>query len=297
MRLDNFKKFFGGFILMLLFFSVKGQEISFQEKHIEVVIRKIGHEFMLQIGDSTSRIMPIIQQNGRYLLQFENEFEFEPDLLSSTAIKIFEEANLNGSFILETQQCSTNEVVHSFEISHKKEDGLLPCKERLLPKDCYKVYVTILEEQIQPILADKEIVNAQEKLAKTEYKYVFIIFFVVLLLGFIWFWKKRKNYSTNNLDQIQIGEYLFDKKRMKLTYKGKSEDLSNKEASLLDLLYTNVNETVNREYILKVVWGDEGDYLGRTLDVFISKLRKKLEADPNLKIINIRGIGYRIVIE
>lgn len=296
MKLDNLRKFVGSFILMLLFFSVKGQEASFQEKHIEVVIRQIGHEFLLELGDSTSRVMPIKKQNGRYLLQFENEIGFEPDVLSYTAVKVLEEANMNNSFILETQQCITNEVVHSFEVSNKKDDGLLPCKGRMLPKDCYKVYITILEE-VQPIVANNEIINTPKKIAKTDYKYVFIIFGVALLLGFIWFLKKKKKYSTDNLDQIQIGEYLFDKKRMKLTYKGKSEDLSNKEASLLDLLYTNVNETVNREHILNVVWDDEGDYFGRTLDVFISKLRKKLESDPKLKIINIRGIGYRIVIE
>ena len=65
---------------------------------------------------------------------------------------------------------------------------------------------------------------------------------------------------------------------------------------MLDLLYANLNQTVNREHILQVVWGDEGGYLGRTLDVFISKLRKKLDADSNLKIVNIRGIGYRMVL-
>ena len=83
---------------------------------------------------------------------------------------------------------------------------------------------------------------------------------------------------------------------MNLFYKEKSEELSSKEASLLDLLYVNLNQTVSREHILQVVWGDEGDYLGRTLDVFISKLRKKLDADSNLKIVNIRGIGYRMVL-
>ena len=72
--------------------------------------------------------------------------------------------------------------------------------------------------------------------------------------------------------------------------------VSSKEASLLDLLHVNLNQTVNREHILQVVWGDEGDYLGRTLDVFISKLRKKLGEDSNLKIVNIRGIGYRMVL-
>ena len=63
------------------------------------------------------------------------------------------------------------------------------------------------------------------------------------------------------------------------------------------MLYEKLNETVEKEVILKEVWGDEGDYVGRTLDVFISKLRKKLEADPNVKIVNIRGVGYKLVVE
>ena len=61
------------------------------------------------------------------------------------------------------------------------------------------------------------------------------------------------------------------------------------------MLYTSENKTLEREHILNVIWGDEGDYVGRTLDVFISKLRKKLIADTNLKIENIRGIGYKFV--
>jgi len=56
-----------------------------------------------------------------------------------------------------------------------------------------------------------------------------------------------------------------------------------------------VNTTVEREVILNIVWGDEGDYVGRTLDVFISKLRKKLEVDSSIKIVNIRGVGYKLV--
>jgi DNA-binding response OmpR family regulator len=48
---------------------------------------------------------------------------------------------------------------------------------------------------------------------------------------------------------------------------------------------------------LNKVWGDEGDYIGRTLDVFISKLRKKLEADSSIKIVNIRGVGYKLVMD
>jgi DNA-binding response OmpR family regulator len=57
-----------------------------------------------------------------------------------------------------------------------------------------------------------------------------------------------------------------------------------------------VNSTVEREHILKTIWGDEGSYIGRTLDVFISKLRKRLEADTKVKIVNVRGVGYKLIL-
>ena len=58
-----------------------------------------------------------------------------------------------------------------------------------------------------------------------------------------------------------------------------------------------MNKPIAREDILQRIWGDEGDYVGRTLDVFISKLRKKLAADASLKIVNLRGVGYKLVMD
>ena len=95
---------------------------------------------------------------------------------------------------------------------------------------------------------------------------------------------------------ISLGAYQFDKRNSELLFENRSVDLTSKEAELLLLLYDAVNTSVEREVILNRVWGDEGDYVGRTLDVFISKLRKKLEADSSVKIVNIRGIGYKLVL-
>ena len=83
---------------------------------------------------------------------------------------------------------------------------------------------------------------------------------------------------------------------MILSLKAQKIELSAKEADLLLLFVQNENETLERAFMLNQIWGDEGDYVGRTLDVFISKLRKKIAADPSLKIVNVRGVGYRFVI-
>jgi DNA-binding response OmpR family regulator len=102
--------------------------------------------------------------------------------------------------------------------------------------------------------------------------------------------------SQINPNIIAIGKYKFDKVNMELSYVDSKIELTGKEADLLLLLHKYANETIEREQILKEVWGDEGDYVGRTLDVFISKLRKKLAADDHVKIINIRGVGYKLVL-
>jgi len=62
------------------------------------------------------------------------------------------------------------------------------------------------------------------------------------------------------------------------------------------ILHKNRNTVIEREKLLSEVWADEGGYVGRTLDVFISKLRKRLEGDPSLKIVNIRGVGYKLIV-
>jgi DNA-binding response OmpR family regulator len=110
------------------------------------------------------------------------------------------------------------------------------------------------------------------------------------------FRKKKKLASPFNSNWVSIGEYYFDKKNMKLIFRGVEEGLSGKESDLLELFYSNKNKTLEREYILNTVWNDEGDYIGRTLDVSVSKLRKRLREDSTVKIINIRGVGYRFVI-
>ena len=122
--------------------------------------------------------------------------------------------------------------------------------------------------------------------------------FVIFLIAFIPFYYFRvKNNENDNPDLIAIGASRFDKKNMALSIADKRIELSHKEADLLSLLHSSANNPIDREVILKQVWGDQGHYVGRTLDVFISKLRKKLEADSTVKIVNIRGVGYKLVME
>lgn len=275
--------------LAVLTISVCQAENDVKEQHMKVVFRMVGHEFLLQMGDSTTRILPVKKSNGRYSIHFEKELAIEPDLLSFSAIKVFEKNGIKSGYIMEVEQCESPEIVYSFEYDPLKTENLVPCKSRPLPIDCYQFYFTFLDEA-EPIVETTPI----QKETNNSKMIIYLLVIVAIVLGAIFYYrKKNKVVSLHDSELIIIGNYQFDKNGMKLIFNGQEEELSSKEADLLELLAANENKTLERDYILNVVWKDDGDYIGRTLDVSISKLRKKLKDDTNLKIINIRGVGYR----
>lgn len=96
---------------------------------------------------------------------------------------------------------------------------------------------------------------------------------------------------------LMIGDYVLDSLRQTLSYKGDSIKLSYRESELLRSLYENRNQVIPREDIMKAYWSYDKYFSGRSLDVFISRIRKYLNQDPRIKITNIRGIGYMLSVE
>lgn len=94
----------------------------------------------------------------------------------------------------------------------------------------------------------------------------------------------------------QIGEYKFHFDRQLLQYQNEEQLLTNREAQLLLRLLDNKNQLTDRALILNDLWGADDFFNARSMDVFITKLRKKLAKDPNIKILNIRGYGYKLVL-
>lgn len=266
------------------------------ESHNKVAMRMVGHQVLLSLGDSTSRVLPIEKEGEKYKIQFSSEFAFNPGDIERTIKGIVQENEIANSYIVEVADCNTNVVVYSYEMGNLNED-IIPCKGRMQPKGCYTILFTILE--LNNSLETTKVTNVtktpvvQQADSRLNIK---LVIFGLFLLGLIFYlWNKRRNINRS-ANLISIGAYKFDQRNMELWLKGERFELTSKEADLLFLLYSSVNTTIERDLILKNVWGDEGDYIGRTLDVFISKLRKKLEADTNVKIINIRGVGYKMIL-
>ena len=93
----------------------------------------------------------------------------------------------------------------------------------------------------------------------------------------------------------QIGSYTFDTQKRTLTRGDVSEKLTTKESELLGLLCANMNDILQREFALKTIWIDDNYFNARSMDVYITKLRKHLKEDPSVEIINIHGKGYKLI--
>ena len=246
----------------------------------KVSLRDVGHRLLLFNQDSTSLVKPVITlENFKFQLSFEKTISIHPDTLVITIKNSFKKAGLPEHYLTEVKQCDDVEVAYSFEIKQEVEKDIVPCSGRQLPKACYVISVRFT--------------NVQET---TNINSLYILILGVFLLSAIVFYKRKHRAPTltNNENYAEIGSYQFYPNQNKLVKKAKEINLSKKECELLEILVANPNQIVKRNELEKRVWEDNGVVVGRSLDTYISKLRKKLQDDDSIKITNIHGVGYKL---
>lgn len=108
------------------------------------------------------------------------------------------------------------------------------------------------------------------------------------------FIKRRSVQSEGKDGAFTLGHYEFDFSNLRLTLGTHEKSLTQKEADVLRLLYQNRERVLKREEILRTVWGDDDYFMGRSMDVFISKLRKYLKEDSTVQIVNYHGVGFKL---
>jgi len=107
---------------------------------------------------------------------------------------------------------------------------------------------------------------------------------------------RRTKGSLANQEVFQLGRYKFDTQKQQLIDDEKVVKLTTKESELLKLLCNNANKVLERNFALKTIWVDDNYFNARSMDVYITKLRKHLKDEPNVEIINVHGKGYKLVL-
>jgi DNA-binding response OmpR family regulator len=105
----------------------------------------------------------------------------------------------------------------------------------------------------------------------------------------------KKEDKNPEADQFELGNILFDSHKHVLSHAENITKLTSKESDLLKLLCQNLNKPVSRSYALKLIWGDDSYFNARSMDVYITKLRKHLKPNPGLQIMNLHGEGFKLV--
>jgi DNA-binding response OmpR family regulator len=107
--------------------------------------------------------------------------------------------------------------------------------------------------------------------------------------------KRVSSVTETHFDDIKIGKLTFNPKMQILSKDDFSVSLTTKESDLLILLYKNKNDILERDHALKAIWGDDNYFNGRSMDVYIAKLRKYLKHDEQIQIINVHGRGFKLL--
>ena len=280
---------FGGlafFVLLTWFLSKSDEQQEDLSEIVKVSLRDVGNQLLHSNQDSTSLVLPIVEiEKFKYQLSFQNELSIEPDSLISIIKKSIQKSALPENYRVEVVQCADQEVAYSFDVINTEDKSIIPCRGRNLPESCYTIKVRFTDIKKPFFKSNQGIL------------YVLIIG-IFLLIQFIIY--KRKLAETaekiriENSPYASIGSFHFYPEQNKLVKKAKEISLSKKECELLAIFIAHPNQIIKRDELMKRVWEDHGVVVGRSLDTYISKLRKILKEDDSIKITNVHGVGYKL---
>lgn len=251
---------------------------GFSESRKMLVMRDIGHQVLISSGDSTSRVLPVRKLDDQtFLIEFENNFSFVPDSLVATVHRTLQKSDFPAQYAVHVMSCFDRSIVYAFEMNGKND--LVPCLGRKQPEDCYAVQITFA----------KTFSPYNQTLAGS------VVLVGFALIGFVIFVNRKKRTNVTPAGNfLPIGHYKFYPETSLLEHPAETLELSRKETTLLKIFAESTNQLLLRDRLLKEVWEDEGVVTGRSLDMFVSKLRKKLRHDPAVNLINVHGKGYRL---
>ncbi len=273
---------------------------------IDLALRHTADGLLRAVGDTTQRVQPVVHQgNGVWQVRIDTLFDYDvlPNLLQTA----LDQYRITLPYTVAVRSCNDSVIVlgyHQLDLLNPVQtvaatERNVPCQGRILPEGCYVVEVHFLGN------------NENWSLSAIKNS---ILLLVLGLLGGYWFaqWRKRvlakktlakpstsstaTASTTDNMSAnwVSFGQCRLDPVAQVLECAGIQHTLTYREAKLLRLLASHPGELLERDAIIQQVWADEGILVGRSVDVFISRLRKKLVADTTVSIVAVHGIGYKL---
>lgn len=251
---------------------------------IYLALRRTADAILRQAGDSLSRIEVTASPNTR-LWQIRLNTGFRYEQLPFHLEEAFHLYQISNPYHVAIRRCEDDRIDLGFHKSDYTEGKSLPCEGREITEACRYIEIEFVDSP------------------KENPFYSLLIILALFGLGGLFFWKFRmRSMSTKHqmLNQgedpfIPLGQSKLYPEKLTFVSNAKMQTLTYRECKLLQLFAAHTDNLLSREYILQQIWEDEGVQVSRSLDVFISRLRKKIQIDPNLSIMAVHGLGYKLL--
>lgn len=285
--------------------SSEASEHRFSEQ-VNLALRQTAHRLLAQEGDRSSRIPPVLHTGPHtWLVRLEHNFNY--DSLPSVLQEAFALYRVEGDYNVAVLDCSNSDLMLGYTTSLQTANKDIPCLGREQTPGCYNLSVTFLDRASTPF-PNKGVWLLLAVICVAMLVYpAYSLFFLLkkkyqadkpLPAGADDFTgMEGRNAALNENSSFQIGKSTLFTGNQKLVCNGSEKDLTYREAKLLQLFCRHANQLLERDLILKSVWEDEGIIVGRSVDVFVSRLRKLLKDDDSVRIVNVHGVGYRLEVE
>ena len=283
--------------------TILQQQVS---ERINLALRQTAHRLLKQAGDSTSIIAAVKKTtNNAYLIRLDHPFNY--DSLPVFLHNSFAAYNIKSKFDVAVWDCKNEELVLGYSSLDFLNGAGVPCVGRNQAMNCSNFTVTFTD---LPLISSK--------IPSVWFLLSGLIVLIIALIVYVFYFfsnKKKtlppsqlspdffgmfhkdvpsvKSLQTDETHLVFIGHTLFDTHHQTVSIGDSQQKLTFREAKLLQLFCHHKNELLERDFILQQVWEDEGIMVGRSVDVFVSRLRKILKNDTTLKITNVHSRGYR----
>jgi hypothetical protein len=251
---------------------------SLLKKQTNLAMRAIGDDLMHTANDHHTPVPPIQQIAPETLrLKFIKPISIDPDELLRISLKHIS-SYISSRAIVHVLDAETEEVVYGFEINHSEKKDI-SCLGRTLPPSSYWLDVSFY---------DQKATRFDASIPALSLAGVSLILFTLFGLTL----SKRKIHKPEENDLLEKNGFKLNTELNQFIVGEKITQLTDKEMEILSILFQHEGSLVSREYLLNEVWLKKGVVTGRSLDMYISRLRKKIENVSNAQVLNHHGKGY-----
>ena len=224
------------------------------------------------------------------LIRFQRPLAFKPASLVEIIDRQLQQNLGSLDYLVEVRQEKPNAVAYSYEVRQPLNRKAIACLTRTPPQGTYQIKIQFA----QPLVDLPSTINIAQ---------LAWLLLPILLMGIGWRFVNRKALNLSSVapiapgNLVHLGPLTFCLDKQLLRWGAERIELSSKESKLLKVLASSPNTVIDRNRLMDQVWGEEGVIVGRSLDVFVSRLRKKLQPAPTVRIVNSHGRGYKLEID